>query len=196
LPVGIAGGSCSGKTSLAAALARRWDATVVSLDDYYLDLSHVDPGLRGERNFDHPNALDWTLLLSHLQHLASGSVLQAPLYDFTTHRRTGSRAIECRGGPLIVEGVFALYRTELRESLNLSIFLDVPPAVRLERRLDRDSRERGRSAASIREQHASSVEPMYRRFVLPTREHVDLVLDGRPPTAETTQFVVAAAGAY
>ena len=192
--VGIAGGSCSGKTSLAAALARHWDATVVSLDDYYLDLSHVEPGLRGERNFDHPSALDWALLLSHLQNLASGTVVQAPHYDFTTHTRTGSRALECTGRRVIVEGVFALYRTELRESLDLSIFLDVPPAVRLQRRLDRDSRERGRGRVAIREQHASTVEPMYRRFVLPTREHADLVLDGRLATAETTKLVVAAAG--
>ena len=173
-------------------LARRWDATVLSLDDYYRDLSHLEPALRVERNFDHPDALDWGLLFSQLRDLGCGREVRVPLYDFTTHARVGSRTLELTSGRLIVEGVFALYRDELRELLELSVFIDLPPAVRLQRRLERDTRERGRSARSVREQHVLTVEPMFRRYVLPTRERADLVVDGQAPIAETTELVVAA----
>jgi len=175
-------------------LARRWDATVLSLDDYYLDLSHLEPALRVERNFDHPDALDWGLLFSHLRDLGRGREVRVPIYDFTTHARCGSRTLELAGGSLILEGVFVLYRAELREMLDLSVFIDLPPAVRLQRRLERDTRERGRSARSVREQHGSTVEPMFRRYVLPTKEQADLVVDGLAPIAETTEFVVSAVG--
>lgn len=154
----------------------------------------MEPALRATRNFDHPDALDWDLLLDHLRALARDRAIPVPIYDFKTHLRLGVRRFDAPKGPLIVEGMFVLHRAEVREMLDLSVFIDVPQAERLERRLARDTRERGRSPEAVREQHARNVEPMYRRYVLPTMHLADLVLDGRRPLTENTESVAAAAG--
>ena len=169
---------------------------MLSLDDYYRDLSHLKPALREARNFDHPDALDWDRLFSDLDDLARGYSVQAPLYDFAGHLRRGSRTIEAPQRVLIVEGMFVLQRARLRATLDLSIFIDLPRETCLQRRLARDTQERARSPRSVREQFVSTVEPMYREHVLPTKTHADLVVDGRRPLAEAEEIVAEAAGEF
>jgi len=177
--VGIGGGSGSGKSTLARAIAeRRPGVCVVELDWYYRDLSHLAPGARARRNFDHPEALDWELMFGQLQRLAAGEAVAPPVYDFTTHTR---RAAVRAAGPaklVVLEGILALHRAEVRQALDLRVFVAAAEPVRLARRLARDVRERGRTPASVQEQFAATVRPMHDAFVEPTREHADLVADG------------------
>ena len=190
--VGIAGGSGSGKSTLARAIvARAPGACVVELDWYYRDLSHLEPDERTHWNFDHPDALDWELMLEQLQRLGAGDAIAPPVYDFTTHtRRAAFRAV----GParlIVLEGILALHHDEVRRALDVGVFVTAAEPVRLARRLARDVRERGRTPESVHEQFAATVRPMHDAFVEPTREHADVVADGE---ADFTPAVEQALG--
>ena len=178
--VGIAGPSCSGKTTLAQLLVERLGprAARLPLDAYYRDLATLAPALRADHNFDHPEALDHALLLRHVALLAEGRTVEVPLYRFDSHRRADRGRLLGPTDWLIVEGLFALHREELLELLDTRVFVDCDEAVCLSRRLRRDVRQRGRSADSVRAQFERTVRPMGRRFVLPTRSRAQLVLDG------------------
>ncbi len=190
--VGIGGGSGSGKSTLARAiLARQPGACIVELDWYYRDLSHLTPQGRASWNFDHPDALDWTLMLEQLRRLSSGDAVAPPVYDFTTHTRRGAfRAV----GPaklIVLEGILALHRPEIRAALDVSLFVTAAEPVRLARRLQRDVRERGRTPESVHEQFAATVRPMHDAFVEPTREHADLVADGEADLSDAVERTLA-----
>jgi len=200
--VGIAGGSCAGKTVLAEALARRMagrESVIVPVDSYYHDLSHLPPEERARHDFDHPSAIDFDLFESDLQALSRGGGRLVPVYDYRTHTR--AQRSEWRRVPpavpghaariFIVEGLHALYLKSVRAFYDLAVFVDVTDAVRLERRLERDSCERGRTEDDIRRQYAEAVTPMYERYVAPMREFADLVLDGSRPVAELAAEIVA-----
>ena len=179
--IGVAGGSGAGKTTLAQQLAAALDAPVLSLDFYYRDLAHLEPDERVARNFDHPDALEWSLLIAHVERLAGGQGVAAPVYDFTTHsRRAETQAIKPRRA-IIVEGILALHHAELREAYRTSVFVEAPAAVRLARRLDRDVRKRGRTVTYVHEQFERTVRPMHERYVAPTRGHAAVVADGERP---------------
>ncbi len=182
--IGIAGPSCSGKTELARYLEREIGAVRIPLDAYYRDLAGLAPDLREGRNFDHPDALDSRLLIDQLRSLSAGRRVEVPLYDFRTHHRRSNRRVVTPGRCVVVEGLFALYFSEVRDQLALSVFLDLEEDQALERRLRRDTRLRGRDEASVRDQYARTVAPMYRRFVEPTRSHANLLLRGDRPVAE------------
>jgi len=168
--IGIAGASCSGKSVLAQRLAERLDdARIVPLDAYYREPAHG--------NFDHPGALDAELLIDHVAKLSEGSAVDRPLYDFTSHRRRGTERCE-PGATLIIEGLYALYWQRLRRRMGAKLFLSVDDEVGLQRRIERDTRTRGRTERSVREQFARAVLPMYREHVEPTRRWADLVLRG------------------
>ena len=185
--VGIAGGSGSGKSTLARALLARSPGCIVELDWYYHDLSHLPLVERSRWNFDHPDALDWDLLLEQLGRLTSGEAVGPPVYDFMTHTRAG-RGPEVGPAPLIVlEGILALHSVEVRSALDLGIFMSTTEPVRLARRLERDIRERGRTPESVHEQFERTVRPMHHAYVEPTRTHAELVADGEldfGPTVE------------
>lgn len=186
--VGIGGGSGSGKSTLAHAIAeRRPDACVVELDWYYRDLSHLPPEERACWNFDHPDALDWELMLKQLGRLASGEAVAPPVYDFSLHARRGAVRASGPARLVVLEGILALHRPEVRKALDVSIFVAAPEPVRLARRLARDVRERGRTPESVREQFAATVRPMHEEFVEPTREHADLVADGEADFQEAVE---------
>lgn len=200
--IGIAGGSCAGKTALAEALARRMtgrEAIVMPLDAYYHDLSHLPPAERERHDFDHPSAIDFDLFENDLRALARGGGRLVPVYDYATHTRM-PRSEWRRVAPaspghaariIIVEGLHALYLGSVRAIYDLSVFIDAPDEVRLGRRLDRDVRERGRTEAGIRRQYAEEVAPMYERYVAPMRTHADLVLDGSRPVADLASEIVS-----
>jgi uridine kinase len=170
-----------------AILERSPGGCIVELDWYYHDLSHLPAVERARWNFDHPDALDWELLLEQLGRLTAGEGIGPPVYDFTTHTRTG-RSPDVGPAPLIVlEGILALHHDEVRESLDLGIFVSTAEPVRLARRLERDIRERGRTAESVQEQFDRTVRPMHRTYVEPTRAHARLVADGEGDFGPTVE---------
>ena len=179
--IGVAGGSQTGKTTLAWGLEDRLgaDVSVLWFDEYYHDQVHLTPDERALVNYDHPDSLDVDLLVSHLDGLLAGRPAEAPVYDFTTHTRTGTtRRVEPRP-VIVVDGILVLAFPVIRERLDVSVFVEAPAEVRLARRLDRDVRERGRTPESVRTQFAATVAPMHDAFVSPCRDLADLTLDGQ-----------------
>jgi uridine kinase len=176
--IAIAGPSCAGKTELARWLAARLKAPVLNLDHYYIGLAHLPLEVRARTNFDEPAAVDHAAILHDVAALARGEPVTAPRYDFATHARArgGERIVP--QGLVIVEGLFALYWPELRKHFFLKLFVDAPDSLCLARRLERDTRERGRTRESVLEQFAATVKPGADRFIRPTRVFADLVLSG------------------
>lgn len=181
--VGIAGGSGSGKTWLAKALAGSLgleNTEILDSDAYYRDLSHLPEADRVRTNFDHPDALETDLLASHLRALGKGQAVEKPVYDFATHTRTGSTRTVMPRSYILVEGVMVLALVPVAVCLDLSIFLDIPADIRFIRRLERDRSHRGRTTPQIVRQYLSQVRPMHERFVAPCRERADLVFTSEP----------------
>lgn len=185
--VGIAGGSCSGKTSIAGHVAAAGRTLVIGLDSYYRDFTGV-PEDRIE--VDVPEALDRSLLLDQVATLARGEPVEKPVYDYTTHARTPRGERVEPGDTVVVEGLFALYWPEIRELLDLAVFVTIDHDTALARRLERDVRERGRSERSVRAQYRDKVRPNYDRYVLPTKNHADLVLDGLEPVEHAARKIL------
>jgi uridine kinase len=191
--VGIAGASCSGKTVLATRLRESTPggpATILALDSYYRDLSRLTPDQRAVWNFDVPEALDSALLLQHLRALLSGSAIDKPIYDFSTHTRAaGTERVE--PAPfIIIEGLFVLYWREIRDTLGTKVFIAVPDEVCLARRIARDMRERGRTEESVRTQYTATVRPMYQKYCEPTDRFADVRVSGDEPVDRLAEAVL------
>lgn len=180
----ITGGTGAGKTTLARALleALPTRAALISQDWYYCDASHIPASKRGERNFDHPEALDNHLLAAQLTQLRQGKIIEAPQYDFVRHTRM-AQTLQIQPAPIIIaEGLHLLSTEGLRVLWDLAIYLDAPSALRLARRVARDTRERGRSPDSVKTQFHAYAEPMHARYIQPAHEHAHLHLSsGVPP---------------
>ncbi len=189
--IGVAGPSCAGKSEIAQRLAAILNAPVLLLDSYYHDLAHLTPKERPLANFDVPEALDVELLTGHLRRLSQGREIEAPVYDFTRHVRTKKIRRVPVAAFVIVEGLFALYWEAIRDLLDLKIFVDAPDEVCLQRRIERDVRERGRSPESVVEQFRTTVRPMADRYLLPTKRFADLVLDGTLPLEQSVAAVLS-----
>lgn len=176
--VAIVGGSGSGKSWLAQQLEKKLapDAACLSLDDFYLDRSHLTPAQRARLNFDYPGAIDWKRLIRVLRTLRDGRPARLPIYDFTTHCRRQLRRLIKPKPVLLVEGLWLLHCRELRRLIDFSIFLNVSTQCRFERRLRRDVSERGRDRVSVHKQFKETVEPMHRKYVVPQAKWADLVL--------------------
>jgi len=179
LVIGIAGGSGSGKTSVARALHRALPGehcVIIDHDAYYGDLAHLPFEERVKVNFDHPDALDNALLCEHLDALRAGRTIDKPDYDFTTHtRRTTTQPITPRT-VIIVEGILVLAHPGIRQRLDIKVFVETDADVRLMRRMRRDMDERGRTFDEIRDQYYRTVRPMHLQFVEPSRRFADLVI--------------------
>jgi uridine kinase len=174
--VGIAGGTGAGKTTLARLLAEALDhVAVLDLDSYYLDRTGLSRERRDRLNFDEPGAFDLRLLLQHLRQLRDGRPIEKPRYSFEHHTRSGVDTL-CPAPIILVEGLFALWWEELRMLLNLKVYVEAPPELRVMRRLKRDVEVRGRSVESVLGQFDATVRPMHELYVAPTRAHADLVL--------------------
>jgi uridine kinase len=174
--IAITGGSGSGKSWLARRLKRRLGALagILSLDDFYHDLSFLPLRARHRVNFDDPDAIEWSHFRDCLRRLQRGETVALPRYDFATHTRL-ARPRLWRPRPIVLlDGLWLLHRSELRSFYDLSLFCACPPEVRLERRLARDQRERGRSRASVLRQFREQVAPLHERFVEPQRHYADL----------------------
>ncbi|MCS6869270.1 MAG: uridine kinase [Thermus sp.] len=178
--IGIAGGSASGKTTLAQALAKALGERVALLpmDHYYRDLSHLPFPERLKRNYDHPEAFDLELYLSHAQALLAGKAVEAPLYDFKAYTRSPLTERVLPAPVVILEGILVLYPAELRALMDLKVFVDADADERFIRRLERDVKERGRSLESVVQQYLEKVKPMHLAFVEPSKRHADVILPG------------------
>ena len=187
--VAITGGTCSGKTTLAHQVAAIWGegALVLSQDSYYHDLADVPSEERWRRNFDLPEALDQDLFVCHAHALLRSEPVDVPVYDFTRHcRRPETVRAQMGGGhPLVVlEGLHILQNTALRQLTDLSVFLECPEPVQLQRRLQRDQVERGRTRADVQRQFREQVEPAYRSHVADIALYARLVMGEDIPLAD------------
>jgi uridine kinase len=179
LIIGIAGGTGSGKTTVARAILDRVGAdhiAVIPHDAYYKDLTSLSPILRSQVNFDHPDSLDTSLLIEHLQQLRDGLSIDLPVYDFKTHTRT-QKTIHIDPKPVVmVEGILILMEPVLRELLDIKIFVDTDADIRFIRRLQRDIAERGRTSDSVIRQYLDTVRPMHLEFVEPSKRYADVII--------------------
>ena len=177
--VGIAGGTGSGKTTVAKAIYDRVGADRIewiSHDSYYRNFEGLSPEERHHINFDHPDSLETELLARHLDVLCKGSAVEVPIYDFTTHsRKSDTKRAEPRK-VIIVEGILVLGEPELRKRIDIKLFVDTPADIRFLRRLMRDIKTRGRSVESVIEQYVTTVRPMHEEFVEPSKRHADLII--------------------
>jgi uridine kinase len=189
--IGVAGPSGAGKTYLATHLAAALDASMVALDRYYRDLSHLPLEERARVNFDAPEALDHELLVKQVAGLRNNQTVQLPVYDFATHTRTRRTEVLRPADVVIVEGLFALYWSSVRELLGTKVFVDMTDEVCLTRRQERDVRERGRRPESVVEQYAAIVAPMAQRYVRPTIVHADIVVSGAEAIGDSLSRVLA-----
>ena len=177
--IGVAGGSGSGKTTVAEAILDRIGRERIAYlqhDSYYRDLSDCPPEARLSHNFDHPDALESELLATHIQTLKTGRAVEVPVYDFTRHVRTAdTRRVEARG-VVLVEGILIFSEPPLRAQFDIKIFVDTDPDIRFIRRLRRDLAERGRTLDSVVGQYLGTVRPMHLDFVEPSKRWADLVI--------------------
>ena len=177
--VGVAGGTGSGKTTVAEAIVTRIGAARIAYlqhDRYYRDLGVGDPAQLLHHNFDHPNALESELLVAHLEQLKAGRAIAVPIYDFTRHRRTTQteRIEPCRA--VLVEGILIFVEAALRRLFDIKIFVDTDADLRFIRRLRRDITERGRTVESVVGQYLETVRPMHLEFVEPSKRWADLII--------------------
>jgi uridine kinase len=177
--VGIAGGTGSGKTTVARAIASelpQGSVTLLEHDSYYRDRPDLSYEERCELNFDHPDSLETELLVAHLDALGRGQSIDEPSYDFSTHRRRQeSRHIDAT--PIVaVEGILVFAEARLRQCFDLKVFVDTDADIRAFRRIRRDIEQRGRTFQSIREQYYKTVRPMHLRFVEPSKRWADIIV--------------------
>ncbi|MFQ5583257.1 MAG: uridine kinase [Calditrichia bacterium] len=177
--IGIAGASGSGKTLVAQTLYDTLGSdkiVILGEDSYYKDLAHLPFEERVKFNFDHPDAFDHELLLEHLKMLLNGEAIEHPVYDYSTHTRKKETE---RVGPhqiIILEGILILNVPELRELMDIKIFIDTAPDVCFIRRLQRDIQERGRSVENVIKQYQKTVRPMYLQFIEPSKRYADIII--------------------
>ncbi len=194
LLVGVSGGSCSGKTTLVRTLIDRiGEHNIASIehDCYYRDLSHRSPAERARVNYDHPDALETTLLIDHLVSLRKGKSTKIPVYDFARHVRAKATNTVHPRDIIIVEGILIYSVPTLREILDLTIYVHTDPDIRLARRLQRDVDERGRTIDSVLQQYLTTVRPGHIQFVEPEREFADIIISGANENAADITNIVA-----
>lgn len=177
--IGVAGGTGSGKTTVAMKILERVGAEHVAYiphDAYYRDLGHLPLEQRPRVNFDHPDSLESELLIEHLRQLKAGQAVDIPVYDFTTHTRTDQTR---RVGPapvILVEGILVFSEPGLRELFDVKLYVDTDADLRLIRRLQRDLQERGRTFESVIQQYLTTVRPMHLEFVEPSKRYADVII--------------------
>ena len=177
--IGVAGGSSSGKTTVAERLAAQADdrnLALIKLDSYYADLSDRPLEEREAFNYDHPDAFDWPLLNDHLAALAAGATVPVPVYDYVQYNRSGDVRAVHPARIVVVEGILVLWEPTLRDRFDLKVFVDTAADIRLIRRLRRDVAERGRTTESVIEQYLTTVRPAHEQFIEPSKRYADVII--------------------
>jgi uridine kinase len=179
LVIGIAGGSGSGKTTVAQEILNRVGPDRIAFlqhDSYYRDLSGLPPTQRAEVNFDHPNSLETDLLIQHVVSLREGRPVDVPIYNFSTHSRTDQTFRVSPHRVILVEGILLFVEASLRALFDIKIFVDTDSDIRFIRRLQRDLTERGRTTESVIRQYQATVRPMHLEFVEPSKRYADVII--------------------
>ena len=194
LVIGIAGGSGSGKTTVAQTILQRVGPERISFlqhDAYYKPLSGLPPTQRIDVNFDHPNSLETELLTKHILQLKEGRSVEVPIYDFSTHSRTDRTYTVQPRGVILVEGILIFTEVSLRDLFDVKLFVDTDSDLRFIRRLERDISERGRTLDMVVKQYLSTVRPMHLEFVEPSKRYADVVIPEGGFNAAALDMVVA-----
>ena len=178
LVIGIAGGTGSGKTTLMDNLISRFqgDVTVLSHDNYYKRHDELTYDERCRLNYDHPDAYETDLMVSHLESLKNGLPVECPVYDYTVHNRSDSTVTIAPAKVILVEGILIFSDPALRDMMDVKIFVDTDADVRILRRIKRDVEERARSLDSVISQYLTTVKPMHEQFVEPSKRHSDIIV--------------------
>jgi uridine kinase len=177
--IGVAGGTASGKTTVAHRVLERVGAEHIAYiphDAYYRELSHLPKEERARVNFDHPDSLETSLLIEHLRQLRRGEPAEIPVYDFTNHARTGQTHHVEPARIILVEGILIFVEPELRAQLDVKLFVDTDADLRFIRRLVRDIEERGRTLDAVIQQYLRTVRPMHLEFVEPSKRYADVII--------------------
>lgn len=178
--IGIAGGTASGKTTIAKRLyeeaLKNGSVALIRIDDYYYNKDKIPKNADGKGNYDHPDSYDSRLLITHLKALKKGETIEKPLYDFVSQARLLKTETVLPANIIIVEGIMAFAIDDLRKLFDIKIFVDTPDDIRFIRRLKRDMEDRGRSLSSIVNQYLESVRPMHHAFVEPSKKYADLII--------------------
>ena len=192
--IGIAGGTASGKTSIAEKIKDMFSDTksvlILRMDDYYKDQSHLSMEDRYRTNYDHPFAFDNDLLIAQLKDLLAGKAIDKPTYDFTTHNRSPIVEHLEPADVILLEGLFVLESEALRQLENIKVFVDTEADIRFIRRLVRDVKERGRSLDSVVNQYVSTVRVMHNTFIEPTKRYADIIIPEGGKNDAAMQFIV------
>jgi uridine kinase len=194
LVIGIAGGSGSGKTTVAQEILQRVGPERIAFlqhDSYYKDLSGLPPTQKAEVNFDHPNSLETELLTQHIASLRDGKPVEVPIYDFSTHSRTSQTYTVQPRMVILVEGILIFTEPALREMFDVKIFVDTDSDLRFIRRLERDITERGRTTESVIKQYQATVRPMHLEFVEPSKRYADVIIPEGGHNTAALDMVVA-----
>ncbi|MTK53959.1 uridine kinase [Paludibacter sp.] len=179
LVIGIAGGTGSGKTTVVRKIIDRLPAdevVVLPQDSYYRDSSHIPLEERFDINFDHPNSIEFDLLVDHVKELKKGNSIEQPIYSYLTCTRAEETVSISPRDVVIIEGILVLTHPELRDLMDLKVFVDTDPDDRLIRVINRDILERGRSATTVMERYQTTVKPMHLQFIEPTKRFADLIV--------------------
>jgi uridine kinase len=179
LVIGIAGGSGSGKTTVAQQILQRVGPSQIAFlqhDSYYKELTGLPPAQRAEVNFDHPDSLETELLIRHIESLRDGKPVEVPIYDFSTDSRTADTFTVQPRRVILVEGILIFVKPELRKLFDVKIFVDTDSDLRFIRRLQRDITERGRTTEAVIKQYQTTVRPMHLEFVEPSKRYADVII--------------------
>lgn len=178
--IGIAGGSASGKTSIARHIQEIFNRSnsiaIIKEDDYYKDQSHMPFEERLKTNYDHPFAFDHDLLINHLKDLLQRYDINKPTYDYTNHTRSNQYELIKAADVIVLEGLFVLDNKEVRDLLDIKVFVDTAADLRFIRRLIRDVKERGRTMESVIDQYTSTVRIMHEQFIEPSKKYADVII--------------------
>ena len=179
LVIGIAGGSGSGKTTVVKAITQQLGGQVVVIpqDSYYKDSSHVPPEERKNINFDHPDAIDWKLMCQQIRELKAGKTIEQPVYSYITCSRSKTETVTVEPAEvIIIEGILIFTCKELRDQMNIKIFVDADDDDRLMRIMVRDIAERGRTVETAIEHYCDTVKPMHLQFIEPSKRFADIIV--------------------
>jgi uridine kinase len=194
LVIGVAGGSGSGKSTVARNVAAALgDASVafIDMDAYYLDRGSLPLEERRMLNWDHPNAFDWDLLVQHLGRLAAGHSIDKPVYDFVAHARSEKTVRIPPADVVVIDGILLFADARVRELFDIKVFVDADADIRLIRRIRRDIARRGRPLGEILDQYLSTVQPMHLEFVEPSKRYADVIVPGGGHNPVAVEMIVA-----
>lgn len=193
--IGIAGGSGSGKTTLVNSileLAPYDQISLITQDSYYKDSSHLPIEQRKALNFDHPDSIEWDLMLSDIQKLKSGQQIESPTYSYITCSRLPETITVKPNKILLIEGILILTQTEICDEMDMRIYLEVEPDHRLSRIIERDMDSRGRSAQEVIKRYYKTVRPMHEEFIKPSRNRADMLVMGGGLNKRAAEFISSA----